>query len=68
MTAVSTSHRVALQKTTRKKNENVQTSVGEEIPSSKQAYTMVRNNITVGSYSEHRIVFHVTKFASLCLY
>jgi len=48
MTAAS-SHRVAVQKSARKKYENVQTSVGDEIPSSKRAYSMVRNNTTVGS-------------------
>jgi hypothetical protein len=71
MTAASTSPRVSVQKTTRKKNENVLTSVGDEMPSSEQAYTMVRNstgNASVGSYSEHHIVFHITKFANLCLY
>jgi hypothetical protein len=48
MTAAS-SHRVAVQKSARKKYENVRTSVGDEISSSKRAYSMVRNNTTVDS-------------------
>lgn len=48
MTAAS-SPRVAVQKSARKKYENVRTSVGDEIPSSKRAYSTVRNNTTVGS-------------------
>lgn len=48
MTAAS-SHRVAVQKSARKTYENVQTSDGDEIPSYRRAYSMVRNNTTVGS-------------------
>jgi len=42
-------YRGAVQTSARKKCENVQTSVGDEIPSSKRAYSMVRKNTTVGS-------------------
>jgi len=45
----ASSHRVAVQKSARKKYEKVQTSVGDETPSSKRAYSMVRNSTTVGS-------------------
>jgi len=48
LTAAS-SHRVAVQKSARKKYENVRTSVGDETPSFKRAYSMVRNNTTVDS-------------------
>ena len=48
MTAAS-SYRDAVQKSARKKYENVRNSVGDEITSSSQAYSMVRNNTTVGS-------------------
>jgi hypothetical protein len=67
MTAESASRRISVQKTARKKYENKQTSVGDIILSSKQAYSMV-NSTTVCSYSEHGIVFHFANFASLCLY
>jgi hypothetical protein len=46
---VASSHRVAVQKSAKKKYKNVQPSVGDETPSSKPAYSLVRNNTTVGS-------------------
>jgi hypothetical protein len=49
MTAAASSHRVAVHNIARRKYKSIQTSVGDETPSSKREYPVVRNNTTVGS-------------------
>jgi hypothetical protein len=65
MTAASVSHGISVQKTARKKYENLQTPIGDEISSNKHEYSMVRNTTIVGRYSGHHIGFSCQRFWNL---
>lgn len=62
MTAASISRGITVRKTAKKKYENLQTSVGDEMPSNKHMYSMVRNTATVGRYSGRHICFSCHRF------